>query len=459
MVTDVSTSPAPSRDAILHTSDATLTKLVPATQLKQLRATACLLCYDHIFTQPSMNTDDMRRMAYNLYHGNDEKNIISQIHLLVNGTGHYANMYNTETAIVTDRDTDNNTPNTPNNYKLVLKPIFSNSALLTSTLNYTSKVHFDETVLSCPHKKMTEEKCSGRYIIDNARICVRHIKKAMVIADQWLNDGELPSGSSWDDLYSHVLSQYKDINPKEPIFQGFIGFVCFTKYNEEGTNILSLLCVNDKDDCKFGKGGRTESRKRMKSDKNEVRDIETGASPFLARGLTIATRMEIIELAQFEDSKVREDLQSRLTQLNVKSDLLSRERSQQRDLAKIICPVYDKTDSNWIEVITLTENIQEVKKQIGLVEEERAMSSKRNKSTQLANQFVDSICAEDTPIKAIIDSSGKRDSLSYEQIDDDNDKDSIDLDDIGGDNSRILDLEKEADDVLQNVTTSNVSQS
>ena len=153
MVTDVSTSPAPSRDAILHNSDATLTKLVPATQLKQLRATACLLCYDHIITQPSMNTDDMRRMAYNLYHGNDEKNIISQIHLLVNGTGHYANMYNTETAIVTDRDTDNNAPNTPNNYKLVLKPIFSNSALLTSTLNYTSKVHFDETVLSCPHTK------------------------------------------------------------------------------------------------------------------------------------------------------------------------------------------------------------------------------------------------------------------------------------------------------------------
>ena len=37
----------------------------------------------------------------------------------------------------------------------------------------------------------------------------------MVIADQWLNNGELPSGSSWDDLYSHVLSQYKDINPKK----------------------------------------------------------------------------------------------------------------------------------------------------------------------------------------------------------------------------------------------------
>ena len=42
-----------------------------------------------------------------------------------------------------------------------------------------------------------------------------------------------------------------------------------------------------------------------------------------------------------------------------------------------------------MEVVTLTENIKELKKQIGLVEEERATSSKRNKSTQLANQSVD----------------------------------------------------------------------
>ena len=61
-------------------------------------------------------------------------------------------MYNTETTIVTDRNIDNNTVNTPNNFKLVSKPIFSNSALLTSTTNFISKVHFDEIVLSCPHK-------------------------------------------------------------------------------------------------------------------------------------------------------------------------------------------------------------------------------------------------------------------------------------------------------------------
>ena len=111
-----------------------------------------------------------------------------------------------------------------------------------------------------------------------------------------------------------------------------------------------------------------------------------------------------------------------------------------------------------MQVITLTENMQEVKQKMLLVEEQRVEALKKDKSTQLANQFVYSIRVEDTPIKAIMDISDKRDSLSCEQIDDGNDKDSIDLDNIG-DNSRILDLEKEADDVLQNVTTSNVSQS
>ena len=471
MVSPVPNSPAPLRNPILHRCDPTLTKVVPASQLKQLRGIACLLCYDHMFTEPTMKTDDMRRMAYNLYHGNEEKNIISQIHLLVNGTGRYAHMYNTETTIVTDRDTDSNEVNTPNTCKLVLKPLFSNSALLTSTTNFISKFHYDETVLSCPHKKVTDEKCSGRYIIDNARICIKHIKKAIVIADECLDDGGLPSGRSWDDLYSHILSEYKQINEKEPIFQGFIAFVCFTKYNEEGTNHLSVLCVNDEDDCKFSKGGRTVSRKRQKIDKNEVRDIETGSSPFSSRGLSIATRMEIIELAQYEDSKVREDLQSQLTQLNVKSDLLLRERSQQIELAKIICPVYDKSDSNWMQVITLTENMQEVKQIFLFVEEERVEALKKDKSTQLANRFVDSICAKDSPTKTIVDISvkdtpnktivgiiDKEDSLTYEKMDDDNDKDSIELDNVAY-TSRILDMEKDADDMIRNDTTRSVSQS
>ena len=188
-----------------------------------------------------------------------------------------------------------------------------------------------------------------------------------------------------------------------------------------------------------------------------MRDIEIGASPFVARGLSIGTRMEIIELAQFEDSKVREEVQARLTQLNVKSDLLLRERSQQIDLAKIICPVYNKTDSNWMEVINLTADIQAVKHQIRVVEEERTSIWQQNKSSQLANKFVDSICVQETPMKTISDESDKVVLFTpeCEELDDD-DEDSITLDEIGV-TSRILDMEKDADDVLHSVPTNKVS--
>ena len=90
------------------------------------------------------------------------------------------------------------------------------------------------------------------------------------------------------------------------------------------------------------------------------------------------------------------------------SDLLLRERSQQIDLTEIICLVYDKSNSNWMQVITLKENIQEVKQQIVLVDEERVTLLKKNvKPTHLASRFVDSICVKDSPTKTIVDISVK----------------------------------------------------
>ena len=111
-----------------------------------------------------------------------------------------------------------------------------------------------------------------------------------------------------------------------------------------------------------------------------------------------------------------------------------------------------------MEVISLTEDIQGVKDKLRVVEEERAIISKQNKSTQLANQFVESICVQETPMKTITNKSDKTDVVECEQLDDNDDEDSIDLEAIGA-TSRILDMEEDADDVLQNVTTSNVSKS
>ena len=90
--------------------------------------------------------------------------------------------------------------------------------------------------------------------------------------------------------------------------------------------------ANDDENCQFGEGGRKESRKRLKTINDDSRDSETGiVSPFVTRGLSLDTRMQIIEVAQFEDSKIKEDIMGRLLQLNSRMDQLLRERSQQID--------------------------------------------------------------------------------------------------------------------------------
>ena len=76
-----------------------------------------------------------------------------------------------------------------------------------------------------------------------------------MIAEQWLTDGELPSNRTWEDLYTHILSQYEVINTKEVVFTGFSAFISLTKYNTGDTNTLNLISTQD-DVIKLNAKGR-----------------------------------------------------------------------------------------------------------------------------------------------------------------------------------------------------------
>ena len=78
----------------------------------------------------------------------------------------------------------------------------------------------------------------------------------MVIADKWLQDGDLPSGKSYDDLYAHVVEVHE-----EKMFIGFMAFVSLTKYNEGGNNNLTVLQVKN-DDINGEDSGRMAARKK-----------------------------------------------------------------------------------------------------------------------------------------------------------------------------------------------------
>lgn len=112
----------------------------------------------------------------------------------------------------------------------------------------------------------------------------------------------------------------------------------------------------------------------------------------------------------YKDSKLREDIKDWLPQLDIKLDLLLREMSQQIYLLKITWLDYDKTNSNWILFISLTAEIQSVKEQSIVVEEERSLKvTKEHTSSQLANAFIKSICVPETPMK--IFGNGKDDDI------------------------------------------------
>ena len=64
----------------------------------------------------------------------------------------------------------------------------------------------------------------------------------MVIADEWLNDGNTPFGEPWEDIYTHPINEHED-----KIVMGFVAIFALTKYNEGDVNNIIFLAINNND--------------------------------------------------------------------------------------------------------------------------------------------------------------------------------------------------------------------
>ena len=140
-------------------------KCVPVSVLKQLRSAIVVRCYNMVFSNVDMNTDGQKRSMFNMYHGCDEKNIISQTSLLINEKGVYAGIFDIHPQNITDKDGDGavlSDIENPNE-ELVLKKIYYSSLI---PYRFTSGLHFTRDVLGCPTKNLTDEKCSGQFLYD-----------------------------------------------------------------------------------------------------------------------------------------------------------------------------------------------------------------------------------------------------------------------------------------------------
>ena len=400
-----------------------LQKSTPASLLKQLRATAAMVCYDHLFAMPTMPLQELQRKLFNMYHGNEELNIVSQVELMCDGKGTFSHMYNIIQTVVTNTDHEANTETGAQNgssRSLILHPSLFEYE---SHIQYTSGLHFNAAMLKSSTKKLNEDnKCSGRFLLDLCKQTIANIKKATIIADQWLINNDKPSGTNWDDLYSHILENYEKINPKERVFTGFANFLCHTKYNDRHENLLNILSKNDEDAVHGADASRSSSRKSTKSEKDRIRAIHSGdPKMFNHRGFSIDSRMQMVEIAQFNDAQRMEAINHTLGHLTNRNKLLLDERLQQINLAKIICPKYDAENEHWIKVTSITNDIERLKKDMRTEELKKIEEMKSLSGNNMAEFFLASVTSPD------IDSDEKQkkspckrsvcDSIGHEKCD------------------------------------------
>ena len=102
--------------------------------------------------------------------------------------------------------------------------------------------------------------------------------------------------------------------------------------------------------------------------KDDERSRATGnddkQTPFTQRGLSVDTRIQMIEMVQIEDSTKVEALTTTTSLCNDRLELLLTERIHDVGLAKIACPKHDKLDEHWITVMDLSNSMSDVKKHV-----------------------------------------------------------------------------------------------
>ena len=111
---------------------------------------------------------------------------------------------------------------------------------------------------------------------------------------------------------------------------------------------------------------------------------------FGKRGLHIDSRLQIIEIAQFEEAKDRDDIKSSLEHLTNSVKLLLEERGQESTLAKMFGAEDDEENKHTARIKELSNEIKGIKNEISKLEKKRDGICSNNKDS-MASCFLKSI--------------------------------------------------------------------
>ena len=153
----------------------------------------------------------------------------SQVKMAFLGKANFSNLYIKEKIIVTnnnlsiDNDDDESRSKESHHFRFIVRYVFSG----TQRCVMGEDISIED--LKSPSKNKVGELFIGRYVYNLGKSVLHDVKLFSVLAGSCLYNDMLPSGKTWDDLYSYLKKEWKSKNPNEKRCVGWISFVIFYK--------------------------------------------------------------------------------------------------------------------------------------------------------------------------------------------------------------------------------------
>ena len=307
-------------------------KRIPRTLRDELRRTLILICYEEVYSRPSMTKDVMQNVIFDMYHGKGN-NIVSQIDVMLQGHNRYKDLFDVSFVTITDKN---------------LHPSKSNKILTLRNKYY--RQHNDKNYIVgqqiCREwlaraSFQSVELCKKRYLYEQASTTLRYCKKALSFAHKYVDEfgNPLHSGNTIDDIIEKILEDMyrenhkltaisisleddddEDMSPgtqeKKKIkkskdddwsFPGFMAFLLFGPFVPPSDR-LSLFTTKDNKALK-------KSRKEQRADSIKRKSDVRAADGNNKRGWTLDQQIGLAQVQVLNNSSMDNKKQNALNAL------------------------------------------------------------------------------------------------------------------------------------------------
>ena len=182
---------------------------LPAILRDELRRVVALKCFDVLFRRDRLKISEQRDLVYDMFHGNERRNVISICDQLCSGDDIFADLYEDRTDIVLSRQSTGS--NEPTQQLRMLYSRREKSYLMTS--------HINLKILSEKDFK-TQTLITGRTIHNQARKTLGTVRKACAVLKQYVKEDGTPkfSGDTIEDVVNKLLDDmYEQLKGKSAL--------------------------------------------------------------------------------------------------------------------------------------------------------------------------------------------------------------------------------------------------